>query len=154
MLFLVAAMERDLIRERTMDGLHATQGKGRLGGRPAAVTDYILAIACARRERSESVSAIARHLGIGRSTPYRALNLGHDSSTAAVPSKGGRSRPAHPSADPFSEPEIYRTGSPSRSTIYAGERILLRLAVAVAVPGPHRRLLLRLTVAIGVLGRR
>jgi DNA invertase Pin-like site-specific DNA recombinase/DNA-binding CsgD family transcriptional regulator len=77
MLFMVAAMaaemERDLIRERTLDGLRAAQGQGRRGGRPAAVNDDILAIARARRERGESVTAIARHLGIGRSTLYRAL---------------------------------------------------------------------------------
>ena len=86
MLFLVAAMaaemERDLIRERTLDGLRAAQGQGRRGGRPAAVSDDILAIARARRERGESVTAIARHLGIGRSTLYRALDLGHDNPTS------------------------------------------------------------------------
>jgi DNA invertase Pin-like site-specific DNA recombinase/DNA-binding CsgD family transcriptional regulator len=79
MLFMVAAMatemERDLIRERTLDGLRAAQGQGRRGGRPAAVNDDILAMARARRERGESVTAIARHLGIGRSTLYRALEL-------------------------------------------------------------------------------
>ncbi len=83
MLFMVAAMaaemERDLIRERTLDGLRAAQAQGRHGGRPAAVTDDILAIARARRERGESVTAIARHLGIGRSTLYRSLDLKHNS---------------------------------------------------------------------------
>src|SRR5712692_4052608 len=77
MLFMVAAMaaemERDLIRERTLDGLRAAQAQGRRGGRPAAVDDDVLAIARARRERGESVTAIARHLKIGRSTLYRAL---------------------------------------------------------------------------------
>jgi DNA-binding phage protein len=33
----------------------------------------LLAVALARRERGESVTAIANHLGIGRSTLYRAL---------------------------------------------------------------------------------
>ena len=73
MLFMVAAMaaemERDLIRERTLDG----QAQGRRGGRPAAVDDDVLAIARARQSRGESVTAIARHLKIGRSTLYRAL---------------------------------------------------------------------------------
>jgi len=80
MLFMVAAMaaemERDLIRERTLDGLRAARAHGRRGGRPAAVDDDAQAIARARRERGESVTAIARHLGIGRSTLYRALDLG------------------------------------------------------------------------------
>jgi DNA invertase Pin-like site-specific DNA recombinase len=86
MLFMVAAMaaemERDLIRERTLDGLRAAQAQGRRGGRRAAITDDVLAIARARRERGESVTAIARHLGIGRSTLYRALDVGHDSTTS------------------------------------------------------------------------
>jgi DNA invertase Pin-like site-specific DNA recombinase len=77
MLFMVAAMaaemERDLIHERTMDGLAAAAAQGRYGGRPAAADDDTLAIARARRTRGESVTAIATHLGIGRSTLYRAL---------------------------------------------------------------------------------
>lgn len=63
MLFMVAAMaaemERELIHERTMDGLAAANAQGRYGGRPPAVDDDTL--------------AIARHLKIGRSTLYRAL---------------------------------------------------------------------------------
>jgi DNA invertase Pin-like site-specific DNA recombinase/DNA-binding CsgD family transcriptional regulator len=80
MLFMVAAMlaemERNLLRERTLDGLHAVRGQhqGRRG-RPAVVGDAILAIARARRERGESVTYIARDIGIGRSTLYRALDL-------------------------------------------------------------------------------
>ena len=77
MLFMVAAMaaemERDLIRERTLDGLRAAEAQGRRGGRPAAVNDDVLAAARARQARGESVTAIARHLKIGRSTLYRAL---------------------------------------------------------------------------------
>jgi DNA invertase Pin-like site-specific DNA recombinase len=82
MLFMVAAMaaemERDLIRERIMDGLRAAHAQGRRGGRPAAVTDDLLAIARARRERGEPVTQIARHLRVGRSTLYRALDLEHE----------------------------------------------------------------------------
>jgi DNA invertase Pin-like site-specific DNA recombinase len=93
MLFMVAAMaaemERDLIRERTLDGLRAAQAQGRRGGRPAAVNDDILAIVRARRERGESVAAIARHLGIGRSTLYRALDLAHSSTTSSPGSDSG-----------------------------------------------------------------
>jgi DNA invertase Pin-like site-specific DNA recombinase len=77
MLFMVAAMaaemERDLIRERTLDGLRAAEAQGRRGGRPAAVNDDVLAIARDRQSRGESVTGIARHLKIGRSTLYRAL---------------------------------------------------------------------------------
>ena len=77
MLFMVAAMaaemERELIRERTLDGLRAAEAQGRRGGRPATVNDDILAVARDRQSRGESVTAIARHLKIGRSTLYRAL---------------------------------------------------------------------------------
>ena len=77
MLFMVAAMaaemERDLICERTLDGLRAAEAQGRRGGRPAAVNEDVLAVARARQSRGESVTAIARHLKIGRSTLYRAL---------------------------------------------------------------------------------
>ncbi len=78
MLFMVAAMaaemERELIRERTLDGLAAAHAQGRRGGRPPALDPDTLAVALARRARGESVTAIAAHLGIGRSTLYRALD--------------------------------------------------------------------------------
>jgi len=77
MLFMVAAMaaelERDLIRERTLDGLAAANAQGRRSGRPSALDADTLAVAVARCARGESVTAIARHLGLGRSTLYRAL---------------------------------------------------------------------------------
>lgn len=77
MLFMVAAMaaemERDLIRERTHGGLHAAEAQSRRSGRPPAVDADVLAAARARQSRGESVTAIARHLRIGRSTLYRAL---------------------------------------------------------------------------------
>ena len=99
MLFMVAAMaaemERDLIRERTLDGLRAAQAQGRRGGRPAAVNDDILVIARARRERGESVTAIARHLKIGRSTLYRALQPREgDLASAAEPDRASWHREA------------------------------------------------------------
>jgi DNA invertase Pin-like site-specific DNA recombinase len=93
MLFMVAAMaaemERDLIRERTLDGLRAAEAQGRRGGRPAAVNADVLAVARARQSRGESVTAIARHLTIGRSTLYRALQPPEkDPAPAAVDSAG------------------------------------------------------------------
>lgn len=86
MLFLVAAMaaemERDLIHERTMDGLAAAAAQGRTGGRPAAIDADTLAVARARRARGESVTTIANHLSIGRSTLYRALAPQDETPTA------------------------------------------------------------------------
>jgi DNA invertase Pin-like site-specific DNA recombinase len=93
MLFMVAAMaaemERDLIRERTLDGLRAAEAQGRRGGRPAAVNDDVLAAARARQSRGESVTAIARHLKIGRSTLYRALQ---PPETDPAPAAAGQAR--------------------------------------------------------------
>ena len=87
MLFMVAAMaaemERDLIRERTLDGLRAAEAQGRRGGRPALVDEDVLAVVRARQAKGESVPAIARHLGIGRSTLYRALQSTQDGAPAA-----------------------------------------------------------------------
>jgi DNA invertase Pin-like site-specific DNA recombinase len=66
-------MERDLIHERTVDGLAAAAAQGRHGGRPTKVDADTLAIAKARRARGESIPAIATFLKIGRSTLYRAM---------------------------------------------------------------------------------
>ncbi|MET8339619.1 recombinase family protein [Streptosporangium canum] len=77
LLFMVAAMaaemEREMIRERTLDGLVAAVAQGRKGGRPPALDADTLAIARDRRNCGESITAVARHLGVGRSTLYRAL---------------------------------------------------------------------------------
>ena len=75
-LFVVAAMaaelERDLIPERTLEA-GPPHAQGRRGGRPSALDADTLAVAIARHARGESVTAIAWHLGLGRSTLYRAL---------------------------------------------------------------------------------
>ena len=88
MLFMVAAMaaemERDLIRERTLDGLRAAEAQGR----PAAVDDDVRAVARARQSRGESVTDIARHLKIGRSTLYRALQPPETDPAPAAAGKG------------------------------------------------------------------
>ena len=68
---MAAEMERDLIRERTLDGLAAAHAQGRRGGRRCALDADTLAVAVTRHARGES--AIAQHLGIGRSTLYREL---------------------------------------------------------------------------------
>ncbi|MEV4416322.1 recombinase family protein [Catellatospora sp. NPDC049609] len=75
---LAAEMERELIRERTLDGLRAAAAAGRRGGRPAALTADQLDIARARQARGEPVTTIAAHLGVGRSTLYRALQPDDD----------------------------------------------------------------------------
>ena len=88
---MAAEMERDLIREHTLDGLRAAEAQGRRGGRPPAVDD-VLAAALARQARGESVTAIARHLKIGRSTLYRALQPHEENPAAATVEPPGRGR--------------------------------------------------------------
>lgn len=70
---MAAEMERDLIQERPLEGLEAARAAGRVGGCPVMVTVDVLAAARARRDRGQSVTQIARELGVGRSTLYRAL---------------------------------------------------------------------------------
>ncbi|KNB49186.1 recombinase family protein [Streptomyces caatingaensis] len=76
MLQVVGAMaefERALIKDRTRAGLDAARAQGRTGGRPAVMDADKLAAAKARRAKGESVTAIAKALGVSRATLYRAL---------------------------------------------------------------------------------
>ncbi|MFE7115834.1 recombinase family protein [Streptomyces sp. NPDC057654] len=68
-----AEVEREGIREKTMEGLDTAKAQGRTGGRPAVMDADKLAAAKARREKGESVTAIAKALGVARATLYRAL---------------------------------------------------------------------------------
>jgi DNA invertase Pin-like site-specific DNA recombinase len=72
----LAEFERELIRERASAGREAARARGRLGGRPKAVTPEKLAAAQAMRARGEMTMAqIARTLSVGRSTLYEHLDL-------------------------------------------------------------------------------
>ncbi|MEV4249789.1 recombinase family protein [Streptosporangium canum] len=70
---MAAEMEREMIRECTLDGLAAATAQGRKGGRPPALDTAPLAVARSRRVHGKSITAIAKNLGVGRSTLYRAL---------------------------------------------------------------------------------
>jgi DNA invertase Pin-like site-specific DNA recombinase len=70
----LAEFERGVIRERTRAGLDAARARGRLGGRPPALTAKDLAAAKALlRDPEISVEEIARRLGVAASTLYRHL---------------------------------------------------------------------------------
>ncbi|MGW8846903.1 recombinase family protein [Streptomyces xiamenensis] len=80
MLQVVGAMaefERSLIKDRTRAGLEAAKAQGRTGGRPTVMDADKLAVAKARRAKGESVSAVAKALGVSRATLYRALGEGN-----------------------------------------------------------------------------
>ena len=68
----LAEFERDIIRERTQAGLSAARARGRLGGRPKALTGRKAAIAKELYNNGKStVDAICRTLNISRATFYR-----------------------------------------------------------------------------------
>lgn len=68
----LAAFERELIKDRTQEGLRAAAARGRRGGRPRALSDEQRRMALAML-KVEDITAkqIADQLGIGRSTLYR-----------------------------------------------------------------------------------
>lgn len=68
----LAEFERDIIKERTNAGLQAARARGRLGGRPKALTDKKKAIAQALyNDKSNSIAEICKTLNVSRSTLYR-----------------------------------------------------------------------------------
>lgn len=69
----MAQFERDLIRERTAAGLAAARARGVRVGRPAAITEAQLSQARTLVAAGHRVGEVARTLGVGRSTLYRAL---------------------------------------------------------------------------------
>ncbi|WP_367401509.1 helix-turn-helix domain-containing protein [Streptomyces xanthophaeus] len=60
-------------RSPVLEGLEAAASKGNVGGRPSVVDDDTLAVARARHAKGDSVTAIAKALGIGRATLCRHL---------------------------------------------------------------------------------
>ncbi|MER6071465.1 recombinase family protein [Streptomyces sp. NPDC003233] len=73
MMVAFAELERDMIVERTRAGLDAAKAQGRTGGRPTVMDADKLAAAKARKAKGESVTAIAKALGVSRATLYRVL---------------------------------------------------------------------------------
>ncbi|WP_328288297.1 recombinase family protein [Streptomyces blattellae] len=71
MMVAFAELERDMIVERTRAGLDAAKAQGRTGGRPTVITEDVLTVAKARKAKGESITAIAKALGLSRATLYR-----------------------------------------------------------------------------------
>ena len=69
----LAEFERELIRERTTAGLAAARARGVKVGRQFAVTDEQLSQARTLVAAGHRVGEVAKTLGVGRSTLYRAL---------------------------------------------------------------------------------
>lgn len=69
---LMAEIERDTIRERTMAGLHAARARGRQGGRPKKMDKSKIAMAKQlKADPNISIKEICQILGVSVSTFYR-----------------------------------------------------------------------------------
>lgn len=70
----LAEFERSIIQERTKAGLAAARARGRVGGRPAKLSDDDLAAGRALlRDPEITVEGVAKRLGVSPSTLYRYL---------------------------------------------------------------------------------
>jgi DNA invertase Pin-like site-specific DNA recombinase len=71
----LAEFERELVRERTQAGLAAARARGRMGGRPRAMTpDKVRLTRQLYESREHTVEAIAKTLGVSRASIYRHLD--------------------------------------------------------------------------------
>ncbi|WP_265944258.1 recombinase family protein [Dechloromonas sp. A34] len=70
----MAQMEKELIRERTQAGLAAAKARGRTGGRKKVMDDSKVAAAKKLLEAGTPATEVAKNLGIGRATLYRAIS--------------------------------------------------------------------------------
>ena len=68
-----AQFERDLTRQRVMDGLEAAKLRGRKGGRPTVPTD-MAALAIRMYKSKCPISDIIKATGISKTTLYRLVN--------------------------------------------------------------------------------
>lgn len=70
----LAEFEREIIRERTRAGLAAARARGRLGGRPPALSpEKLAAVRVMRAQKNQTMDEIARAFGVSRTTLYRHL---------------------------------------------------------------------------------
>jgi DNA invertase Pin-like site-specific DNA recombinase len=68
----LAEFEREIIRERTTAGLDAARSRGKVGGRPKALSvKQLQMLRNMAADKSLTVSEICKTLGIGRTTFYR-----------------------------------------------------------------------------------
>jgi DNA invertase Pin-like site-specific DNA recombinase len=72
----LAEMERELIRKRTLAGIEHAKAEGRIGGRKTVMGPERVRVASAMLAEGRPVSEVARVLGVGRATLYRALPIG------------------------------------------------------------------------------
>lgn len=71
----VSQFERELIRERTMEGLASARARGRMGGRPGKDKKIIDQALTLYDSKAYSVDEISKTTGISRATLYKYINL-------------------------------------------------------------------------------
>jgi DNA invertase Pin-like site-specific DNA recombinase len=73
----LAEFEREIIRERTQAGLQSARSRGKIGGRPKALTPKeVQILRNMAADKFLTVSDICKTLGIGRTTFYRYVKAG------------------------------------------------------------------------------
>lgn len=73
MVAVFAQLRVDTIRQNTRDGLARARAEGRVGGRPTVMTPERTAQALRMRDEGMKAGAIAKTLGVGRSSVLRAF---------------------------------------------------------------------------------
>ena len=71
----VSQFERELIRERTMEGLASARARGRMGGRPGKDKKIVEQALTLYYSKAYSVDEISKTTGISRATLYKYVNL-------------------------------------------------------------------------------
>lgn len=88
----LAQFERALIRERCMAGLEAAWARGRLSGRPKALTDADLAVArTLLLDPAHTVKEVARRLRVSEATLFRYLPGGRSQLSSSSSGSGSAS---------------------------------------------------------------
>ena len=70
----LAQFERDVIVERTQEGLKAARARGRTGGRPGTDEKIIQKAVALYLTKQYTVSEISKITGVSKSTLYRSIN--------------------------------------------------------------------------------
>lgn len=80
----LSQMERDVLAERTRQGLAAARARGRVGGRPRVLTDEQVRVAADWRSSGRSWTEIARLLGSSERTVRRRVGALHATSPSGA----------------------------------------------------------------------
>ena len=72
LLAVLAEFERNLTKERTQAGLAAARARGRVGGRPPALTpSQVIEVQALMRDPQVDVASVAKRYGVSRATLYK-----------------------------------------------------------------------------------